>query len=125
MKRRSFFRTLLAVLTAPFVTKIGPPDQFSVDIDWSQIPAPEFGLAWMHPSHPTYQRIRKQYLSGRLADVNGLDWYVDQNIKPFAELPTGPITAMETVKSNTGEELIAVVSGGVGYLVDKHGKVTT
>jgi hypothetical protein len=42
--------------------------------------------------------------------------------KPFAELPAD-IEAMDTIKTN-GDELLLVVCGGTGYLVDKHGTMT-
>ena len=104
MRRRSFFRTLLAALAVPFVAKaVGPQttlssasattptaiplnEQLGVDFDWSQIP-----------------------------ELPGLMF--------LAEFPA-EIEAMETIKTNGGDDMLLVLAGGLGYLVDQRGTVT-
>lgn len=44
-------------------------------------------------------------------------------LKPFATFPA-PIEAMETIKTNGHEDMLLVIAGGVGYIVDKQGTVT-
>ena len=44
-------------------------------------------------------------------------------LKLFATLPA-PIEAVETIKTNGGDDMLLVLAGGLGYLVDQHGTVT-
>ena len=46
----------------------------------------------------------------------------DVDPTPFATFPAD-IEAFESIKTN-GDELLLVVAGGLGYLVDEHGKVS-
>ena len=49
--------------------------------------------------------------------------FTASGLKPFVTLPA-PIESLSTIKMNTGEEgVLAVVSGGDAYVIDKHGRV--
>lgn len=132
--RRSFFGTLLALVTAPFVAKAGAPEQFSVDIDWSKIPDPTDN--W-DISHYPFRDITEKHIvdfrdrmgcasPGTTLPINPpivhhLSPAIDPwPFKPFAEFPV-PIEAMQTVTSSAGNDMLIIISGGLGYLVDRHG----
>lgn len=80
--RRSFFGTLLALVTVPLVAKATSARQ-----------------PFLHHQSPAID-----------------PW----PLKPFAEV-NAPIEDMITIPTNGGHELLLVVSGGTGYLVDRRG----
>ena len=96
VNRRSFFATLLAALSAPFVAKaaapvVWPANQFGIDFEW-----------------PAIEKAQPRWPAG---------------LKPFAVFPA-PIESMQTVTMDGDETHLLVIAGGVGYLVDKHGNQT-
>lgn len=68
-----------------------------------------YGPGWMHPSHPTAKRIHEQYVSGLLSKNSGLDWITPPTVSE-ADFPPGRIF---------------ITSGGIGYLREADGSVTT
>ena len=104
MKRRSLFRLALAAVAAPFVTKkvvedFGPH---------TAMPAPK-GIAF----NPDAFKVA----------MESLDRGPFPPLTPFAEFDA-PIEAMQTITSTAGDEMLLVISGGLAYIVDRHGTVT-
>ena len=115
MKRRSFFGTLLALLTAPFVAKVVPADDFGPH---TALPAPNgvalnpkaFEIA-MEPLGCVSPGTYVHYLSPAIDPFP---------FKPFCEFDA-PIEAMQTITTTGGDERLLVLAGGIGYVLDRHG----
>ena len=102
MKRRSFFGTLLALVTARFAVKAVAPEGLAFRKD-------AFKMAMEPLGSTTRPRLTINRMPSMLFPF-----------KPFAEFDA-PIEAMATIKSNASDDMLLVISGGIGYIVDKHG----
>ena len=115
MNRRSFFGTLLALVTAPFVAKVIPADDFGPH---TALPASN-GVA-LHPK--AFEMAMETlgcvspgtYVHHRSPAIDPFPF------KPFCEFDA-PIESMQTVTTNGNDTLLLVTSGGNAYLVDRHG----
>jgi len=109
MRRHAFFGTLLALVAAPFVGKATAADACTC--------SQRFRGDGYHQSSCGLIEIRTW-------KPPGLVPFKPPGLVPFAEFPA-EIEAMETVWSANGDDdMLLVVSGGLGYLVDQHGTVT-